>query len=63
MEQDCGGSLTLMYIEEKEYAPLRFGRMVYHIPGGEFADQSEPENVRAQAHMFVTSYIKRKVKP
>jgi hypothetical protein len=63
LEQDCGGSLTLMYIEEKEYAPLRFGTLSYDVLGGTFAEQSEPENLRAQGHMFATSYLTRKVKP
>lgn len=63
IESDQTDSIVVVYIEEKDYTPMRFGPLTYRIAGARFEPEPPSANLEAQARMFVASYLERRANP
>ena len=55
------GVVELVYIRERDYAPLRHGPAKYHVAQSKFEGLPDGDDaMAAQARRFIESYLKRK---
>jgi hypothetical protein len=59
---DKDGTVDLIFILEKDYAPLRHGTMKYDVTGGRFTTHVDNSELTVQAQRFIDSYLKRRMK-
>jgi hypothetical protein len=59
---DKDGTVSLIFIMEKDYAPLRHGRIEYDVTGGRFTSEVASVELYFQAQQFINSYLKRRMK-
>lgn len=62
VSSDRESRVNLIFILEKDYAPLRHGAVEYDVRGGRFLTEIEDGSLRAQAQRFLDSYLKRRIK-
>lgn len=60
---DHEGGVSLVYVYERDYGPVRHGMLVYDISAGSFNDAPESTVLEAQARVFVTGYLARRLAP
>jgi hypothetical protein len=59
--RDHEGVVELVYIRERDYAPLRHGQAIYRIAESKFEGLPDGDDAMAgQARRFTESYLKRK---
>lgn len=58
---DRDGAISLLFILERDYGPLRHEPLVYEIATRSFTSMPFPSCIAAQANRFVESYLKRRV--
>jgi hypothetical protein len=58
---DSGGRLRLVYVVEKDHAPVEHGEMEYDGVRKELVNGNMSELLKAQARAFAESYVRRRV--
>jgi len=57
---DEGGLIRLYYVVERDHHPYAHGPLAFDTGRGEFNDPPSDENLRLQAHAYLSSYLRRK---
>ena len=60
---DGGDKVEVVYIYERDYAPVRHGRLLYDAAAACFRDPVESPVLEAQARRFVLGYLTRRIMP
>jgi hypothetical protein len=58
---DAGSHLRLVYMIEKDYAPIEHGPLEYAVAEKEFIRGNASEVLATQAQAFVESYLRRRL--